>query len=197
MHPDTCSIPIHMKEFGLSLIGRAICDATFSEITRPFAHASTVTLAAQAAELLIKARIAEDHPLLIFSKLPALSSTDGMLTMNKLFDHAKSYSFEELPNLLWATTSLRLEGLEEYKNYGQLRNKIMHFGVPNIDLAAATLSFSINVVEPMIEKFWGETAIEYAEDWDDAIVCDGYLKDQLIIHGIHLSPRIMKILDKQ
>lgn len=197
MHPETRLISGHMKEFGLSLLGRAIYDATFSEMCGPFAHASAVTLAAQAAEILIKAKIAEEHPLLIFSKLPPQSSTQDLLTIAELFEYGKSYAYEELPNLLWATTSFRIEELEEYKNFGRLRNKIMHFAVPDLELADETLRFSINVMEPLIEKFWNETAIRYAEDWDDVIVSEGYLKDRLVGLGIALSPRLINILDKE
>lgn len=197
MHPETRTISDHMKEFGLNLLGRAIHDATYNEMCRPFAHASTVTLAAQAAEILIKARIAEEHPLLIFSKLPSQTYSQDVLTIAELFEYGKSYTYEELPNLLWATTSLRLEGLEEYKNFGRLRNKIMHFAVPDIELANETLRFSINVMEPLIEKFWNVTAIQYAEDWDDVIVSEGYLKERLVTLGINLSPRIINILNNK
>jgi len=186
-----------MKEFGLSLLGRAIHDATYNETCRPFAHASTITLAAQAAEILIKARIAEEHPLLIFSKLPSQSSAQDSLTIADLFEYGKSYAYEELPNLLWATTSFRIDKLEEYKNFGRLRNRIMHFAVPDIELADETLRFSINVLEPLIEKFWDETAIRYAEDWDDVIVSEGYFKDRLVGLGITLNPRLINILDKE
>lgn len=197
MHPETRLISGHMKEFGLSLLGRAIYDATFNEMCSPFAHASAVTLAAQAAEILIKARIAEEHPLLIFSKLPSQSSTQDLLTIAELFEYGKSYAYEELPNLLWATTSFRIEELEEYKNFGRLRNKIMHFAVPDIELANETLRFSMNVMEPLIEKFWNETALQYVENWDDVIISEGYLKERLIGLGITLSPRIINILDKE
>ncbi|MBC3871143.1 hypothetical protein [Undibacterium oligocarboniphilum] len=186
-----------MKEFGLNLLGRAIYDATFSEICKPFSHASTVTLAAQGAEILIKARIAEEHPLLIFSKIPNISQKDDLLGIQNLFDSGKSYTYEDLPNLLWATVGVRIKSLDEYKQFGTLRNKIMHFAVPNVDLPKLTLEFIINVMEPLIEEFWQETSLEYAEQFDDVIVSEGYLKEQLIQYGISLTPRILTFLDAQ
>ncbi len=108
MHPDTRKVAAHMKEFGLNLMGRAIYDATFSEMCRPFAHASTVTIAAQAAEILIKARISQEHPLLIFSKIPPLSDTKELLKLGDLFESGRSYTYEELPNVLWATTGIQI-----------------------------------------------------------------------------------------
>jgi hypothetical protein len=38
VHPETKQVSQHMKEFGFSILGRAIYDATYCEIQRPFAH---------------------------------------------------------------------------------------------------------------------------------------------------------------
>ena len=48
-----------MREFGPCVLGRAIYDSTFSEMTRPFAHALAVVHAAHGAEIVLKARVAE------------------------------------------------------------------------------------------------------------------------------------------
>jgi len=146
---------------------------------------------------LIKAKIAEEHPLLIFSKLPAQSTTQDALTITELFEHGKSFTYEELPNLLWATTALRIEALDEYKSFGRLRNKIMHFAAPNVDLADESLRFAINVMEPLLEKFWNETALSYVEDFDDVILSEGYLMDRLVGLDIKLSRRLVDMLGKQ
>jgi hypothetical protein len=53
MNPETKQVSQHMKEFGLHILGRAIYDATFSEMTRPFAHMLSVVHAAHGAEILI------------------------------------------------------------------------------------------------------------------------------------------------
>jgi hypothetical protein len=42
MNPETKQVSQHMKEFGLHILGRAIYDATFSEMTRPFAYMLSV-----------------------------------------------------------------------------------------------------------------------------------------------------------
>ena len=56
----------HMIDYAMTAVGRAVVDATFSEMARPHAHAMAIVLAADAAEVLVKARIAQEHPLLIF-----------------------------------------------------------------------------------------------------------------------------------
>lgn len=48
-----------MREFGLAILGRAVYDLTFSEMMAPFKHSMAVGLAAQGAEISIKARIAQ------------------------------------------------------------------------------------------------------------------------------------------
>jgi hypothetical protein len=189
MHPDTRKVAAHMKEFGLNLMGRAIYDATFSEMCRPFAYASTVTIAAQAAEILIKARISQEHPLLIFSKLPSLLNTKELLKLSDLFGSGRSYTYEELPNVLWATTGIQICNIEVYRSFGRLRNNIMHFAVPDRELSKETLTFCMTVMEPLLEAFWDETAIPYAEEWDESILSDGYLQEQIICNNISLTPK--------
>jgi hypothetical protein len=179
MHPDTRLVAHHMKEFGLSMLGRAIYDVTFSELSAPFAHALAVVHGAHGAEIVLKARIAEEHPLLMFSKLPKQSTTTGNLTIAELFEHGRSFDYYDLPDLLWAATGHRMERLDDFKKFGELRNQIVHLAVPEIDLVKTTLSFCIEVMEPILDNFWKESAIPYAEQWDDALVSDGYLLEQI------------------
>jgi hypothetical protein len=194
MHPDTREVAEHMKEFGLHVLGRAIYDATFNETMRPFAHALSITHAAHATEILLKAKVAEEHPLLIFSRLPKPSTTDRELTVSELFEYGQSCNYHELPDLLWATTGIRIDRLQEFLEFGKLRNKIIHFAVPNIELADETLKFVINVLDPLIEKFWGLSGIPYSVEWDDAIISDGYLGERLIRIGIHIDERLRRIM---
>jgi hypothetical protein len=194
MHPDTREVAKHMKEFGLNVLGRAIYEATFSEDMRPFAHALSVTDAAHATEILLKAKVAEEHPLLIFPRLPKPSMTDEKLTVFGLFEYGQSFNYHELPDLLWATTGIRIDRLQEFLEFGKLRNKATHFTIPSIELANETLKFVINVLEPLIEKFWGLSGIPYSVEWDDAIISDGYLGERLLEIGIHIDDRLQRII---
>ena len=185
-------IPAHMKQFGLCLLGRAVADSSCSEMMRPFAHASAVTMAAQAAEILIKAKVSEKSPLLIFAKLPPVPHQDRELSLEDLFESAKSHMYDELPNLLWAATGLRIPNLPEYKSFGKLRNKIMHFAVPEAELTERTLSFAVSVMEPMVRDFWSESAIAYAEDYDE-VIGEGYLEEQLVRFGIPIDRELQTL----
>lgn len=196
MHPDTREMATHMKQFGLSILGRAIYDATFAEIMKPFSHALAVVHAAHGAEIVLKARIAQEHPLLVFDRLPPQTSTAGILTGEQLFDHGKTVAYSDLPNLLWASTGHRLTKTAEYQQFGELRNKIVHFAVPEIDLSKAALKFCIEVIEPVLEDFWKESAIPYAETWDPEIVVDGYLEKCLMDNGVQISTSVRQRLQR-
>jgi hypothetical protein len=158
-----------MREFGLSVIGRAVVDATFAEMLKPFAHALAVIHAAQGADILLKARIAEEHPLLIFRKLPGQRSTDGPLTIKQLFEYGRTLEYDELPQTLWACTGYPMRHLDKYLEVGRIRNMIVHFAVPEIEHSDEVLTFCASVIEPMVHDFWQCSALEFAGDWDPAI----------------------------
>lgn len=173
-----------MREFGLSVLGRAVADATFAEMLKPYAHPLAVIHAAHGAEILLKARIAEEHPLLIFRKLPTQRTTAAELTIAELFEHGRTLEYDELPEALWAATGYRLRQREQYLEFGRLRNKIVHFGVPELDHSGAVLKFCAEIVEPTVFDFWQCSAMEQASLWDPEIVTEGYLHEQLTERGI-------------
>lgn len=190
MDPEVGEVAVHMKEFGLNILGRAIYDSTFSEMTKPYSHALSVVHAAQGAEIVVKAMIAEKHPLLIFKKLPSMSSTESNLTIAKLFESGRSYEYEELPERLWAVTGYRFTKKDEFIEFGKLRNKIVHFAVPPMDHSLSTLKFCIEVMEPLINHFWNTSALPYAEEWDEEIVAEGHLEECLKMHEIEIPEHV-------
>jgi hypothetical protein len=96
VHPDTRKIAEHMREFGLALLGRSLEDVTFSEMLSPYVHAMGVVTCAHSAEIIIKARIAEEHPLLIFNKLPKPDPT-LLLDVSALMTEGRTLAYEDLP----------------------------------------------------------------------------------------------------
>ncbi len=167
MHPDTRKIATHMKEFGLCLFGRAVVDVIFAEIMNPYAHAMGVVRCAHAAEILIKARIADEHPLLIFSKLPGPTQEDKKhLDIDTLINEGKTLVYGDLPNALWSATGYRINDIDRFQSFGRLRNTITHLAVPEIDLSKATLEFAFQILEPIIFDFWKTDVVEYMEEYD-------------------------------
>jgi len=116
MHPATKEISKHMREFGSHILGRAIYDSVFSEMMRPYSHGISVTLAAHAAEILIKARIAQEHPLLVFDTLPKSTSTPDLLTIGELFDKGTTIQYSDLPEILWALLGIRLKTYKDSRS---------------------------------------------------------------------------------
>ncbi len=197
MHPDTREVAHHMREFGLTILGRATYDVTFSEMTKPFAHAMAVAHAAHGAEIAIKARIAQEHPLLLFKSLPKSTNAENQLTVAELFEYGRTIEFHDLPESLWAATGIRMDGVEEYQRFGKLRNTIIHFAVPDHDFACETLKFLFQVMEPLGHRFWDTSILPYASEWDEVAVSDGYLEERLVECGIDITPDLRAALDAE
>ncbi len=179
MNEESKALAEHMSDFGLCLLGRAIYDSTFSELGKPYGHTMSVYLCAQATEILLKAAIAEQHHLLIFTKPPKLDHKAGeMLSIERLFDDGQTVAYNDLPNLLLAVTNYRLTDIEQYKRLGTLRNKIVHFAVPSgIDFGAEVLRFAFEVLAPLVKHFWNKGLFHYAGLYDEEI--DEYLVERL------------------
>ncbi|MEG3890165.1 hypothetical protein QUB36_00710 [Microcoleus sp. AT8-B1] len=196
MNPETKQVSQHMKEFGLHILGRAIYDATFSEITRPFAHMLSVVHAAHGAEILIKARIAEEHPLLIFKSYPKSNTTKDVLSIKELFKYGRTLIYSELPEVLWATTGYRIKELDRYQKFGYLRNIIVHFSAaPDCEASTETLKFALEVLDYIVQDFWGESLIYYSQEWDDVIISEGYLREQIEQLNIQVHPDTQKQIE--
>ena len=126
----------------------------------------SVLQAAHAAELLIKARIAQEHPLLIFEQVPRSSqTTETHLDLEDLFRQGRTFQWSDLPERLWAATGLSLPNKDKFDLFGKLRNSIQHFAPsPSRDSGEETLRFVFNVIDPFIHDCWGLFAIDYDED---------------------------------
>lgn len=92
-------VPRKMRLTGIFLFKDA-----FLEAVRGEKRGMCVVHAAHAAEILLKARIAEEHPLLIFSKLPKIDHKKETPTFTDLIEKGYTFSYAELPDQLWAAT---------------------------------------------------------------------------------------------
>lgn len=197
MHPDLRGISEDMKQFALAVLSRAAYDLTFSTNMHPYASAMAIGEAGQGAELAIKARIAEEHPLLLFATLPKSKSASGMLTVDELLEHGRTVQFSELPELLWATTGFRMERVEQFQHFGLLRNACVHFALPpSGNWHSETLRFLFEVVDPIVQHFWKESIANHSLHWDE-VMLDGFLEDQLAQAGIEITPSLRASLDNR
>ena len=184
-----------MQDFAIAILSRAVYECTFMDLLgMAFSHSLSVIHAAHGAELVVKARIAQEHPLLIFDNLPKSKTTKDLLTINDLYIKGRTIDYSELPERLWSATGIRMPNPDKFIEFGRHRNTIMHFAVPAEDWAEITLRFMFDVIEPMVEQFWQRSIIEQVSDWDDAITSDGYLSERLAELKIQITPLMKDII---
>jgi hypothetical protein len=104
--------------------------------------------------------------------------------------------YSELPEVLWATTGYRIKELDRYQKFGELRNIIVHFSAaPDCEASTETLKFALEVLDYIVQDFWGESLIYYSQEWDDAIISDGYLQEQIDRLNIQVHPDTQKQIE--
>lgn len=168
---DKFKIASQMRDFGLSMVAKGVVNATFSEHGEPYSHAMGLVQVANGFEILIKSKIVEEHPLLVFTKIPKEANLlDGNIKMEDLIEHGQTIMYSELPDRLWATTGYKIEHIELYNKFGRIRNQIIHFAIPNISLSEFTLEFTFKVIEKAINTWWDTTILDYAQEYDDAFI---------------------------
>lgn len=179
-----------MRDFGLYMVAKGIVNATFSELGSPYNHAMGVVHVANGFEILIKARIVEEHPLLVFDKIPKQKSiADSNIKFGDLLEHGQTIMYSELPERLWATTGYKIEPIKLYNDFGKIRNQIIHFAVPeDTSLSDLTLNFTFQIIERAINKWWDTTILEYAMEYDESY-CD-YVFDELKRLGISIDYKL-------
>ena len=157
-----------MRDFGLFMVAKGVVNATFSEVGSPYSHAMGLVHVANGFEILIKAKIVEEHPLLVFSKIPKETNiTNGNIKFEDLLEHGQTIMYSELPDRLWAATGYKIEPIKLYNEFGKIRNQIIHFAVPEISLSEITLQFAYTIIENAVNEWWNTTILEYAQEYDD------------------------------
>jgi hypothetical protein len=170
MSPELENISEHIRELGFGMLAQAqrnLLTGTWDAITFPRIDTPIfgVLQAAQSAELLIKAAIAHKHPLLIFNKLPDSADLE-LLDYRTLVLKGKTVDYSALPQLLWAVTGYRINALTCYREFGNLRNSIQHFAVPDENLARRGAEFIYDVIDPILDHFWEENALSFNDTTD-------------------------------
>lgn len=146
----------------------------------------SVLNAAHAGELFIKAIIAAEHPLLIFKDVAGLDDNGvAELDFPILLRRGRTHDFERLPQVLWATTGIRIPDPGCYEQLRVMRNAIQHFCPPDCeDPSALALEFIYRNIDPLICDRFGLYAIEHHED--HSIGYD-YLVGTLLRRGLRFS----------
>lgn len=166
MNPALKGIWQHMRDLGLGALAHANRHAAYAAVENPRWPELAALQATHAAELLIKARIAQEHPLLIFDQLPRSAQAPGaLLNLDDLFERGRTVQWSELPDRLWAATGISLPERAQFESFGKFRNGLQHFGpASGHDAGDKTLRFVFSVVDPLINQCWELFAIDYDED---------------------------------
>ena len=181
---DKDEIVSNILRLAIAAIKQTNKNAVFSGPMSEDWHYFSILNSVHAGELVIKAIIAEEHPLLIFRDLFSLYKDDAELTLQQLMLQGKSHDLSKLPQVLWAVTGQRIASKEIFKKALLVRNTIQHFLSPkNTDLGHIALEFLYTIVDPLLADNFGIFAIEYHDNPDDY----GYLVERLIHHEIKFS----------
>lgn len=181
-----------MRRIGMLLFRSAFIEALQGHTPMCVVHA------AHAAEILLKARIAQEHPLLIFSKLPkSESNRDNLPLIDLLLKDGRTFSYDELPEQLWATTGIKINQVAQYKEFGRLRNQVIHFSMTSAKkLDQLTLNYSLELLDPLVESFWGKSVIEFiARDHSTSnYISSGILEAHLLDNSFTIDQRLRRLL---
>lgn len=159
----------HMIALGAGSLSHANYLAHFYDWTNQMWSQLGVLQAAHACEIFLKARLAQEHPLLIFDSLPkstadCVNKTTGLLDFESLLEKGQTITYSELPEKVWAATGVKINNLKLYNDFGKLRNSIQHFAAPNRDVSLQTSQFIYDVIDPFINSEWGMCAMDYCDD---------------------------------
>jgi hypothetical protein len=146
-------------------------------------------------QLVVKARIASEHPLLIFDTLPRSNRTDTQLSVAELLESGRAIDYKDLPERLWATTGIRMAAAQAFVEFGYLRNKIAHFAIPRIYAGEATYRFVFEVMEPLLSMFGFGSVIPHAQAWDDALL-EGYLQENVARYNVKVHEMTQALIDE-
>ncbi len=185
MDTEVHKISDHMYDLGKYLLGHGIEHVIFTGVRHPLWASTGVLHVAQATEILIKAAIAQEHPLLIFTDLPKLSQVqEEKLTIGQLMTKSKTAQYSKLPDLLWAATGFEIKELTAYKEFGEERNRIQHLAVPDTDFHKLVFKFCIQVLDPIMVHFWDEHFLDDPVFDDEYIFEEKILKDSIKSTGL-------------
>lgn len=169
MNEELLNIADRLKAHGLTSLAYAQQHILLYENDDPYWHNFAILQTAHAAEIILKAIIAEQHPSLIFRDFPRLTRDfeDKSISFN-LFEDRETLDYNQLPDKLWETREYKLKGENLYRRLGKLKNTIPYILVqeqqnPNQEI----LTFIYEAIDPLIQDFWGLYAVHYVDLADD------------------------------
>jgi len=164
MHESLKQIQTRILRHATDALIRANTDAAFWDPHLQHRASLAPLAAAHAGELLLKALIAKEHPLLLFKNIGE-KTTDDEIDLDWLIRNGRTHDFSKLPSVLWAATGIKIPDIESFRRIAALRNQIQHFvDEREIDVQLECLNFIYSNIDPLLHEHFGLTACEYHED---------------------------------
>ena len=159
-------IPSRILSLAVGALAQANMHAVFMDPGNEHWDFISITNAAHAGELFLKAIIAKEHPLLLFKDLFSLDDNRAdALDLVNLIQRGRTHDFEKLPQVLWVATGQRIPNPDCFERLRRARNSIQHFCAPeNGNFQALSLEFIYTIIDPLIRENFGLSAIEFHED---------------------------------
>lgn len=171
MHPSLHGISDRILHLAKGALKRANTDAVFFDPGMEHRNSLAPLAAAHAGELLIKALIAREHPLLLFKNIGEKATNDE-IDLDWLLKNGRTHDFSKLPSILWASSGISLPHAESFKRISDLRNQVQHFvDSEENSVQFDCLNFLYSNVDPLLSSHFGDFACQYHEDeFDDYVI---------------------------
>lgn len=171
MHSSLKGISARILELATDALKRANTDAVYLDPGMEHRQSLAPLAAAHAGELVLKALIAREHPLLLFKNIGE-KTTDEEIDLDWLLKNGRTHDFARLPSVLWATSGIRIPDIDSYRRIAALRNRIQHFvDDRDGDIQFDCLNFIYSNIDPLLHEHFGIVACKFHEDeFDDYVI---------------------------
>lgn len=164
MHKSLKQIQTRILTHATDALIRANTDAAYFDPYQQHRVSLAPLAAAHAGELLLKALIAREHPLLLFKNIGE-KTTDDEIDLDWLIKNGRTHDFSKLPSVLWAATGIKIPDIGSFRRIAALRNQIQHFvDERESDVQLQCLNFIYSNIDPLLYEHFGLIACEYHED---------------------------------
>ncbi|MDY6900849.1 MAG: hypothetical protein SWZ49_22625 [Cyanobacteriota bacterium] len=173
------------KELGLAIIKNTLWLNFLYGGNVDYFHYICVLQSAQAAELLIKAKIAE------------INENEIYIENYENHRNRKTIEYSKLPDKLLKISNkkYKIPNKKLFDRFGKLRNEIQHLQIPDDrNLKLETMKFIFTIIDPLINDFWGINVLDYIADNSDGIHLD-YL-DEFIFEDLIKANISFRVPDK-
>lgn len=171
MHKSLVGIPDRILGLATDALRRANTDAVYFDRGLEYRRSLAPLSAAHAGELLLKALIAREHPLLLFKNIGEKATSDD-IDLDWLLKYGRTHDFSRLPSVLWATSGIEIPDIDSFRRIAELRNQVQHFVDDRAsDVQYECLKFLYSNVDPLLRDHFGLAACQFHDDdFDDYVV---------------------------